>query len=350
MDERRALIAAIIANPDEDTPRLAFADWLQEHGDEHDRARAEFIRLQVKAARLPRGDESRKKLQKQADAIDRAHAKHWLGPLMELVKGPYFDRGMLDVRYFTPAAFAKPETQRVLVEWLPRVGTRRLVLGGNTKRVGLVAESPVLGLVPALEWWDMQMDDDGLKTLAKSPHTGGLTALTLEKLLATDTGLKALARSPNIAGLRKLRLLAPVNGGTGISAAGIRALIASEQFPRLDTFALTAAYRVALDSFCAEPALSRLRSLHICAGRPFTPISRCRHLTGLEELSIDSYSVGMIDADAFELLDNPAFARLRRLIVSMPTNHSGLSETALHRLRDRFGDGFSTDADLLHGD
>jgi len=32
MDDRRALMAAIAANADEDTPRLALADWLDEHG------------------------------------------------------------------------------------------------------------------------------------------------------------------------------------------------------------------------------------------------------------------------------------------------------------------------------
>jgi uncharacterized protein (TIGR02996 family) len=53
MDDRQALMAAIIANPDEDTPRLALADWLDEHGDKHDRARAEFIRLQCELALLP---------------------------------------------------------------------------------------------------------------------------------------------------------------------------------------------------------------------------------------------------------------------------------------------------------
>ena len=42
MDERRALLLAAIAHPEEDTPRLALADWLQEHGDEDDRARAGF--------------------------------------------------------------------------------------------------------------------------------------------------------------------------------------------------------------------------------------------------------------------------------------------------------------------
>jgi uncharacterized protein (TIGR02996 family) len=32
MTERESLTRAICANPEEDTPRLAFADWLDEHG------------------------------------------------------------------------------------------------------------------------------------------------------------------------------------------------------------------------------------------------------------------------------------------------------------------------------
>ena len=43
MNERDAFIRGIAANLYDDTPRLAFADWLDEHG-EHDRA--EFIRVQ----------------------------------------------------------------------------------------------------------------------------------------------------------------------------------------------------------------------------------------------------------------------------------------------------------------
>ena len=38
-----ALEAAIVAHADEDTPRLAYADWLDEHGDPD---RAAFIRVQ----------------------------------------------------------------------------------------------------------------------------------------------------------------------------------------------------------------------------------------------------------------------------------------------------------------
>ena len=44
MNERDALLRAVCENPDDDTPRLVFADWLQEHGEGD---RAEFIRLQI---------------------------------------------------------------------------------------------------------------------------------------------------------------------------------------------------------------------------------------------------------------------------------------------------------------
>jgi uncharacterized protein (TIGR02996 family) len=43
-----ALLAAILAHPGEDTPRLMYADWLDENGEP---ARAEFIRVQVAIAR-----------------------------------------------------------------------------------------------------------------------------------------------------------------------------------------------------------------------------------------------------------------------------------------------------------
>lgn len=45
-DEQLALEAAVVAAPDDDLPRLVYADWLDEHGDGE---RAEFIRLQVAA-------------------------------------------------------------------------------------------------------------------------------------------------------------------------------------------------------------------------------------------------------------------------------------------------------------
>ena len=51
MTEQDAILAAICANPAEDTPRLAFADWMEEHGDP---VRAAFIRRQIEFNRAGR--------------------------------------------------------------------------------------------------------------------------------------------------------------------------------------------------------------------------------------------------------------------------------------------------------
>src|SRR5690242_20889829 len=50
MSDHDALLAAICAEPDEDTPRLAFADWLEENDEP---ARAAFVRDQIELARTP---------------------------------------------------------------------------------------------------------------------------------------------------------------------------------------------------------------------------------------------------------------------------------------------------------
>lgn len=42
MTDERALLAAITANPDDDTARVVYADFLEENGESK---RAEFIRL-----------------------------------------------------------------------------------------------------------------------------------------------------------------------------------------------------------------------------------------------------------------------------------------------------------------
>jgi len=45
-------LEAIAEAPDEDTPRLIYADWLMEQGD----PRGEFIRCQVELARMDEAD------------------------------------------------------------------------------------------------------------------------------------------------------------------------------------------------------------------------------------------------------------------------------------------------------
>ncbi len=57
-DMRAAFLADIIANPDDDAPRLIFADWLEDNGEGD---RAEFIRVQCELDRLRPGPEEHRK-------------------------------------------------------------------------------------------------------------------------------------------------------------------------------------------------------------------------------------------------------------------------------------------------
>jgi len=69
-----AFIAAIIANPDEDTPRLVAADFLEENGETD---RAAFIRIQCAIARLEASG-----LQKSLEMDElRKKERAYLGPL-----------------------------------------------------------------------------------------------------------------------------------------------------------------------------------------------------------------------------------------------------------------------------
>lgn len=69
-------IRAIIGNPDDDAPRLVFADWLEERGESE---RAEFIRVQIELARLPEGDRRRRRLEERERELLEQHTLLWFG-------------------------------------------------------------------------------------------------------------------------------------------------------------------------------------------------------------------------------------------------------------------------------
>ena len=48
MTQRDALLRAVCENPDDDLPRLVFADWCEENGEPE---RADFIRTQIELRR-----------------------------------------------------------------------------------------------------------------------------------------------------------------------------------------------------------------------------------------------------------------------------------------------------------
>jgi uncharacterized protein (TIGR02996 family) len=75
-EQRRAFIQAIQEPPEDDAPRLVFADWLDENGDE---PRAEFIRLQCRLPHL-RDDLEFARLRQREQELLEEHRAGWLGP------------------------------------------------------------------------------------------------------------------------------------------------------------------------------------------------------------------------------------------------------------------------------
>jgi uncharacterized protein (TIGR02996 family) len=92
--EVRSFFRAIKENPDDDTPRLIFADWLQERGDAAMSARGEFLRLNVLRHRLSPDDPDYDKLKRREAEIVRQYQWTWLRPLADAARWTY-ERGMI---------------------------------------------------------------------------------------------------------------------------------------------------------------------------------------------------------------------------------------------------------------
>jgi uncharacterized protein (TIGR02996 family) len=86
----QGFLEAIIAEPDDDTHRLVYADWLEEHG-HADRAR--FIRAQVEMARFYRPDEEPGGVGAvSASELLPEHRRAFLAPLLALGLSEYVSR------------------------------------------------------------------------------------------------------------------------------------------------------------------------------------------------------------------------------------------------------------------
>jgi uncharacterized protein (TIGR02996 family) len=89
MSDEIALLDAIASHPEEDTPRLIYADWLDEHG-QH--IRAEFIRVQMAVALAdslsrPEQDRHVRVYKRNQELLDN-HRKELFGPLAMLSGDP----------------------------------------------------------------------------------------------------------------------------------------------------------------------------------------------------------------------------------------------------------------------
>jgi len=93
MTEGDALYRAILEAPDDDAPRLVWADWLEENGDPD---RAEFVRLQCEWANLVRGDPRYMELLDAWKTLAGLHGIRWVADLGQIGRRCGFWRGLPD--------------------------------------------------------------------------------------------------------------------------------------------------------------------------------------------------------------------------------------------------------------
>lgn len=291
------LLGAVLAEPDDDAPRLAYADWLADNGQPE---RAEFIRLQIERMRLPRRDPTRTYYGARELALWQAHSAQWLMVLPEAVRGcAKFERGfptrvepeLVDFLKWDDSLW---QVAPVTTLWL---GDRWLHDGIYREGVDKAREMRTLAAKPQLAHIRIiDTTENGyfgleeLDVFFTSPHLSGLRELTLADI---SSGPQGDAIVPIVDGARDLSSLRTLSlEANAISDAGVEALLASRVLARLTVLVL-ANNNITDDGaerLASSPQLAKITSLYLycnCIGdRGARALAASPHLRHLEELSL----------------------------------------------------------------
>lgn len=331
MVENPELYAAIVANPREDTPRLAYADWLDEHGDP-DRAR--FVRLQYEIEKLPPIGAKASKARKEEEALLKAYGDAWAGKAGRLVSQYRFRRGFVESVDVLASSFL--ENGERLLTFAPIREVRFLTLGAL---VPALAASPLLGRVEALAFSSYimeQVHDSGrLGVLLASPHLASVRRLDLSMSGLDRADAERIAACPNLTSLVHLDL-----SWNRITDAGLIAIVNSDRFPGLTSFTCRAGsdvYAEGLRVLVNGPRAERLE--HLClagqrlGGHIAALIASAARLNGLRALDLSDNQI--TDAGADALAGAGHLAGLERFILR--GHRTTIGKAARERLKKRFG-------------
>jgi uncharacterized protein (TIGR02996 family) len=254
MSEELGLLAAIRETPDDDAPRLVYADWLADHGVPE---RGDFIRAECEAARLPKWSDERLDAEERAASVFVAGATRWLGKLPVGLDNSITERG-----FWRFAALEKEEARKGLLNAPP----------------GLDRIAPALDLYMP---YDAALFDEVLAC----PTLEAVQTLRLDGSDFGDGEAQRLARSPHLRGLRHLSLR-----GQRLTASGVAAILAG--LPALQglDLALAPLGDAGLREMAGLPGLGKLKQLRLSSCQfddgGAAALLRSRHLGQLEELSL----------------------------------------------------------------
>jgi uncharacterized protein (TIGR02996 family) len=178
----------ILAAQDDDTPRLIYADWLDDHGD---CARADFIRVQVQIARCAVGDPCLGELRQREQELLSRHGPAWRRRVPAWLRGGVvFRRGFIDEFSGTASAFFRDAPDDFWAA-APTVTVLRLS-GITTDRLARLCRLPGLSRLRELELGDPYPRSDWLGGPLSLNRGEALRAVRLTRCHLTDRSLQGL--------------------------------------------------------------------------------------------------------------------------------------------------------------
>ncbi|HEY1186803.1 MAG TPA: TIGR02996 domain-containing protein, partial [Gemmata sp.] len=352
-----ALYRAICAHPDEDTPRLAFADLVEEDGDFR---RAAFIRAQVELARLPSYDPACVAArQHDPDVLTGWCMTHALPKGLPAGCGWHrfeFRRGF-PWKVGVLSLSALLETGDAVFRAAP---VRAFDIDQRDRPdLAALADWPDLARLHRLNFSTGWFDPDDVARFARSPHAGSVTELGFEFESLSPEGLAALAAAPLFARLKTLEL----NANAFPPALLIDALGAARRAGALSRLVLTnnrigsddaeALFRLpavrelqhldlsdnplaadGLTALAGSGIVRGLRTLNVSKTRPGAPgvkaLTEASGLAGLRALDLSNNALGLHAVKT--LAACPGLRGLR--VLNLANNHvrdSGAADLAASR-------------------
>lgn len=170
-------LQALLAEPDDDTLRLAMADWLDEN---EQPGRAEFVRVQVELARGVSDRARRRELELRQRDLLVAHDREWTQPLADVMTlkpgawgGWVFRRGF--VEYFRLSPYTLVNYGSQLAKLTP---VRELYFPDDAFASGSLTDVWKLPLLKSVtHLYGVRLDPITANAMLACPHLTGLRVL-----------------------------------------------------------------------------------------------------------------------------------------------------------------------------
>ena len=341
MNERDVFLKAIVNRPDDLAPRLAFADWLEEQGDEESRARAEFIRLDHALDQMSETDPRRDATYERALELTEQHGPDWYPELLQFVWQINQYRSGFPFSVTVPASNFVKHCVRMF-QLAPIQEIRVLAVRREIAKLVNCTELSSIRRLSFEATGSVTINASEARLLAGCRHLSNLEMLNLRHERARPEGATALFQSQHLKRLRHLdltgnsignrgvipeprphsldQLTILCLGDNGITTKGVEALVSSPALSHLEVLDLHSNVRI------GNAGLRAIASSHWRGLRSLDLINTGITLEGAEalasspvlqnitdlRLSNNELGPGVVDA----LLRSPNLGPLRRLELS----------------------------------